>query len=133
MHSVRFSRRPHFHKLFEQVLKSPLVLEPAGNLMNVGLKMKTATDKAWATWWGAMGLATKRDQERALHTFFQRLNFIFSFRGLRQYKAKFATAWEPRYLIYSQATELPRVALALRRVSEMPTGEQEEEADDAAA
>ena len=55
-------------ELFEQVLKSPLVLEPAGNLMNVGLKMKTATDKAWATWWGAMGLATKRDQERALHT-----------------------------------------------------------------
>ena len=55
-------------ELFETVMKSPAVLEPAGNLMNVGLKMKAATDKAWATWWGSLGLATKRDQERALHT-----------------------------------------------------------------
>ncbi len=67
-----------------------------------------------------------RPEERAIHSFFQQLNFLFSFRGLRQYKAKFATGWEPRYLIYSQATELPRVALALRRVSEL---QRDEEAD----
>lgn len=58
-------------------------------------------------------------EERAIHTFFQQLNFLFSFRGLRQYKAKFATSWEPRYLVYRHALELPRVALALRRVSEL--------------
>lgn len=58
-------------------------------------------------------------EERAIHSFFQQLNFLFSFRGLRQYKAKFATSWEPRYLIYRNALELPRLALALRRVSEI--------------
>jgi phosphatidylglycerol lysyltransferase len=59
-------------------------------------------------------------EERAIHSFFQQLNFLFSFRGLRYYKAKFATHWEPRYLIYRNALELPRLALALRRVSEIP-------------
>ena len=54
-------------ELFEQVLKSPLLLEPAGQLLTQTLKWKTASDKAWATWWGSLGLATKRDQERALH------------------------------------------------------------------
>ncbi len=58
-------------------------------------------------------------EERAIHNFFQQLNFLFSFRGLRQYKAKFANSWEPRYLVYRNALELPRVALALRRLSEL--------------
>ena len=61
-------------------------------------------------------------EERAIHSFFQQLNFLFSFRGLRHYKAKFATQWEPRYLVYRHAVDLPRVALALRRVSELPQG-----------
>lgn len=55
-------------EMFEQVLKSPLVLEPAGNLLTMGLKLKAQSDKAFQTWWGTMGLATKRDQERTLHT-----------------------------------------------------------------
>jgi phosphatidylglycerol lysyltransferase len=58
-------------------------------------------------------------EERAIHSFFQQLNFLFSFRGLRQYKAKFATHWEPRYLVYRHVLELPRLALALRSVSEL--------------
>ncbi len=58
-------------------------------------------------------------EERAIHSFFQQLNFLFSYRGLRQYKAKFATSWEPRYLIFSGVLDLPRLALALRRVSEI--------------
>jgi phosphatidylglycerol lysyltransferase len=62
-------------------------------------------------------------EERAIHSFFQQLNFLFSFRGLRQYKAKFATSWEPRYLIYRHPLELPRLALALRRVSELKEDE----------
>ena len=58
-------------------------------------------------------------EERVIHGLFEKLNFIFSFRGLRRYKAKFATSWEPRYLIYRSRLELPRIALALRRISEI--------------
>jgi phosphatidylglycerol lysyltransferase len=58
-------------------------------------------------------------EERFINGLFQKLNFIFSFRGLRRYKAKFATSWEPRYLIYRSNTELPRIALALRLISEL--------------
>ncbi len=58
-------------------------------------------------------------EERAIHGLFQQLNFLFSFRGLHHYKAKFATSWEPRYLIYRNLLELPRTAFALRRVSEI--------------
>lgn len=56
-------------------------------------------------------------QERAIHTFFQRWERIFSFQGLRFYKAKFASTWEPRYVIYRNALDLPRMALALAKVS----------------
>jgi phosphatidylglycerol lysyltransferase len=58
-------------------------------------------------------------EERMIHGVFQKLNFVFSFRGLRHYKAKFATSWEPRYLIYRSSMDLPRIALALRRISEI--------------
>ncbi len=54
-------------QLFESWLKSPLVLEPAGNMLTAAMKMKAASDKATAMWWGSLGLPTKRDQERALH------------------------------------------------------------------
>ncbi len=59
-------------------------------------------------------------EERAIHAFLRHLNFVFSFEGLRRYKAKFATSWEPVYLIYGRRLDLPRLALALRRVSEIP-------------
>lgn len=58
-------------------------------------------------------------EERAVHFFLQRLNFLFSFSGLRQYKAKFATIWEPRYTVYRRALDLPWFARALGRVSEI--------------
>ncbi len=58
-------------------------------------------------------------EERAIHAFFQHLNFLFSFKGLLAYKAKFATVWEPRYLIYKNVLDLPRVAMALSAVSEV--------------
>lgn len=57
--------------------------------------------------------------EKAVHAFFQRLNFLFSFNGIRQYKAKFADAWEPRYVIYRNVFDLPQVGLALGKVSEL--------------
>ena len=31
------------------------------------MKSKASADKAAAAWWGALGLPTKRDQERTLH------------------------------------------------------------------
>jgi hypothetical protein len=51
----------------EQVLKNPLLLGPAGAMMTAAMKTKAASDKAAANYWGMMGVATKRDQERALH------------------------------------------------------------------
>ena len=62
-------------------------------------------------------------EERAVHFFFQHLNFLFSFTGLRQYKAKFATHWEPRYVIYRNPLDLPRLAMALSRISERKEAE----------
>jgi lysylphosphatidylglycerol synthetase-like protein (DUF2156 family) len=47
------------------------------------------------------------------------LNFLFSYSGLRAYKAKFASSWEPRYLIYQSPLDLPAVAIAIGRVSEI--------------
>src|SRR5688572_25924435 len=51
----------------ETWLKSPLVLEPAGAWLSAAMRAKAASDRAAASTWGAMGLATKRDQERTLH------------------------------------------------------------------
>jgi phosphatidylglycerol lysyltransferase len=61
-------------------------------------------------------------EERAIHGLFRKLDLFFSFRGLYHYKAKFATSWEPRYLVYRSLLELPRAALALRRLSEIRKG-----------
>lgn len=59
-------------------------------------------------------------EEIAIHRFFRRWNLGFRFQGLRDYKAKFAGFWEPRYLIYRSYLHLPRLALAIRQVSELP-------------
>ena len=58
-------------------------------------------------------------EERAVQYFLQRLNFMFSYSGLLEYKAKFATSWEPRFVIYRNVLDLPRLAVALVRVSEL--------------
>jgi phosphatidylglycerol lysyltransferase len=58
-------------------------------------------------------------EERAVHYFMQQLNFLFSYQGLLHYKAKFATLWEPRYIIYRNVLNLPRVARAISEVSEI--------------
>jgi phosphatidylglycerol lysyltransferase len=57
-------------------------------------------------------------EERVINGLLQRFNCLFRFRGLYQYKAKFATSWEPRYLIYENLLQLPRIALALVHLSE---------------
>jgi phosphatidylglycerol lysyltransferase len=55
--------------------------------------------------------------EKVIHRSFQKLNLFFSYSSLRAYKAKFASCWEPRYIVYRNITDLPRMALALDRVS----------------
>ncbi len=54
-------------KLLENWMKSPLVLEPSGAMLTSVMRMKAASDRMSAMWWGALGLPTKRDQERTLH------------------------------------------------------------------
>lgn len=54
-------------KYTEELLRSPLLLKPSGAMLTVAMKMKAANDQALARWMSAAGLATRRDQERALH------------------------------------------------------------------
>lgn len=51
----------------DKVMRNPAILGPAGAVLSATMKTKAATDRALATWWGSVGLSTKRDQERALH------------------------------------------------------------------
>jgi hypothetical protein len=55
----------------EQWLKSPLVLGPAGAFLAAAMKSRAAADRATASWWAAMGLPTRMDQERMLHELHQ--------------------------------------------------------------
>lgn len=54
-------------RYLESVMTNPMVLGPAGAMLTAAMKTKVATDRALSQWWGALGLPTKRDQERALH------------------------------------------------------------------
>jgi hypothetical protein len=36
-------------------------------MLTAMMKTKAATDRAMSAWWAAIGLPTRRDQERALH------------------------------------------------------------------
>ena len=58
-------------------------------------------------------------EERAVHIFLRRFNFLISYSGLQQYKKKFAASWEPRYTVYRNVFDLPRLAIAVARVSEL--------------
>ncbi len=51
----------------EVVMKSPAVLEPMGHMLSATMKVKAAQDQAVAKAWAAIGLPTRRDQERTLH------------------------------------------------------------------
>ena len=54
-------------KYLEGVMKSPLLLAPSGLMLGGAMKAKAAYDRAASNWVGNLGVATKRDQERALH------------------------------------------------------------------
>ncbi len=54
-------------KYLEHWMKNPLLLAPSGIMLGNAMKAKAAYEKAASGWVGALGLATKRDQERSLH------------------------------------------------------------------
>ena len=58
-------------------------------------------------------------EERLVAMLMQRLPGLFRADSLRRFKAKYAHSWEPRYDVYRHPTELPRLGLALRRVTEI--------------
>ena len=60
-------------------------------------------------------------EERVIHVLVRKAGSFFSFKGLYSYKAKFATSWEPRFLLYQRTLQLPRIALALQRLSRVAT------------
>ncbi len=67
------------------------------------------------------GLAGQPDvglAERAVHEVYEHVTGIFSFKGLRQYKAKFEPAWEERFLVYQKGPlTCLRTVLALGRIT----------------
>lgn len=56
--------------------------------------------------------------ELAVHSIFQRLNFLFNYVGLKVFKEKFADHWEPKYLIYKKVNELPKLAISIKNILE---------------
>lgn len=60
-------------------------------------------------------------EERAVCWLMRRVPFIFRADSLRRFKSKYADAWEPRYAVYQSRWDLPRLALTLHRVSELPS------------
>lgn len=58
-------------------------------------------------------------EERAVRWAMLNLPFLFRADSLRRFKAKYADQWEPRYDVYRGRFDLPRLALALRSVTEI--------------
>jgi hypothetical protein len=64
-------------KVAEQFLRSPLVLSPAATMLTAAMRTKALADKNLAAAWGALGLPTRRDQERTLHALHQIQSRLF--------------------------------------------------------
>ncbi len=56
--------------------------------------------------------------EFTIYSIFKRLNFLFNYEGLKVFKKKFATSWEPKFLVYKNASSLPALALSIKNVLE---------------
>jgi len=51
----------------ETVVKAPTFVAPAGNLLTSLSKARAQQEKMIGEWWSAVGISTRRDQERVLH------------------------------------------------------------------
>jgi len=60
---------------------------------------------------------------KTVHFIIKKLNFIFSFEGLKNFKAKYASYWIPRYVIYKNPMDLPGYVLALAKLSSVSSDE----------
>ena len=55
--------------------------------------------------------------EKLLALVYEHGNALYGFRGLHEYKEKFHPVWEPRYLVYPDASSLPAVFAAVVQVN----------------
>jgi phosphatidylglycerol lysyltransferase len=66
-----------------------------------------------------VGVGEKADDpriEQALHTLAEYLSRFYNFKGLHNFKEKFHPRWEPRYLVYPGAAQLPLLLNTLLEV-----------------
>jgi phosphatidylglycerol lysyltransferase len=56
--------------------------------------------------------------ELAVHSIFKKLNFLFNYEGLKVFKDKFATSWEPKFLSFKNIPQLARLALSIKSILE---------------
>ncbi len=54
-------------KAADRGLRDPWIMRSAGRWLSAMTAIKATTDAAAERWWAAVGLPTKRDQERQLH------------------------------------------------------------------
>ncbi len=69
---------------------------------------------------GGRGAAPMSLEERLVHWCLKHLPSLFRADSLRQFKAKYADSWRPRYAVYGSRLDLARFGMALRRLSEIP-------------
>ena len=55
-------------QILEKVVKSPMLLGPSGTVLGTAMRVKAVYHRTVSGFVGSFGLATKRDQERTLHT-----------------------------------------------------------------
>jgi len=66
-----------------------------------------------------IGVGEKPDDprlEKALHTIAEYISRFFNFKGLHNFKEKFSPNWEPRYLVFPGAADLPLVLTTMLRL-----------------
>ncbi len=52
----------------DQVLRNPTLLGPAGRLVDATARAKGKSDRLLGRWWDSVGLPSRQDHDRALHT-----------------------------------------------------------------
>ena len=66
------------------------------------------------------GIEAESLADRSLQLVYDHGDRAFNFSGLHQFKEKWHPRWDPRFLVYRSASELPRAAAAVSRAGELP-------------